>query len=80
MEATDFEAVDSGDLESSRRQHPGIPAYCTELTAKQLRSALQSADRSRAADNRETLIKQFMEAGNTISHDEVVAHNRAVTR
>jgi 8-hydroxy-5-deazaflavin:NADPH oxidoreductase len=78
VEATGFEAVDSGDLLSSWRQQPGTPAYCTELTADQLKAALSSADRSRAADNRETLIKQFV-AGNPPSHDEAVARNRAVT-
>ncbi|CAN7509580.1 NADPH-dependent F420 reductase [Rhizobium sp. LjRoot254] len=79
VEATGFDAVDSGDLLSSWRQQPGTPAYCTELSAEQLRVALDAADQARAAGNRETLIKQFMEAGTTISHDDMVAWNRAGT-
>jgi predicted dinucleotide-binding enzyme len=79
MEATGFDALDSGSLSDSWRQQPGTPAYCTELTAKELQSALRSADRSRAPANRDALIKEFMAAGGKLTHDEIVARNRAVT-
>ena len=42
IEATGFDALDSGSLSDSWRQQPGTPAYCTELTASELKSALQS--------------------------------------
>jgi 8-hydroxy-5-deazaflavin:NADPH oxidoreductase len=79
VEATGFDAVDAGDLTESWRQQPGTPAYCTELTANALESALQSADRSRAPGNREALIREFMAAGDKLTHDAVIARNRAVT-
>ncbi|MDW9414247.1 3-hydroxyisobutyrate dehydrogenase [Sinorhizobium meliloti] len=79
VEETGFDPVDSGELGSSWRQQSGTPAYCTELTAEELKAALEAADRSRAASVRDTLIKQFMEAGATISHDDMVARNRAAT-
>lgn len=78
VDATGFDAVDAGSLAESWRQQPGTPAYCTELPVDQLKAALSSADQSRAADNRETLIKGFV-AGDPPSHDEAVARNRAVT-
>lgn len=79
VEATGFDAVDSGRLADSWRQQPGTPAYCTELTAKELQSALHSAERSRLPENRDALIKEFTEAGGNLTHDEIVARNRTVT-
>jgi len=55
------------------------PVYCTELTASELNSALQSADRSRAHGNRDALLREFMAAGGKLTHDEIVARNRAAT-
>ncbi len=79
VEATGFDPVDAGSLAASWRQQPGTPAYCTELTADELKTALEKADQTRSADNRETLIKGFMERGDSLTHDEIVARNRAVT-
>lgn len=79
VEATGFDALDSGSLSDSWHQQPGTQAYCTELTANELKSALQSAERSRAAGNRDALLREFMAAGGKLSHDEIVARNRAVT-
>ena len=79
VEATGFDALDAGSLSDSWRQQPGTPAYCTELTANELKSALQSADRSRAPGNRDALLREFMAAGGKLTHDEIVARNRAVT-
>ena len=79
VEATGFDALDSGSLFDSWRQQPGTPAYCTELTANELRSALRSADRSRAPGNRDALYREFTAVGGKLTHDEIVARNRAVT-
>ena len=79
VEATGFDALDSGSLGDSWRQQPGTPAYCTELTMNELQSALRSADRSRAPGNRDALLREFMAAGGKLTHDETVARNRAVT-
>lgn len=79
VEETGFDALDAGALAASWRQQPGTPAYCTELTAAELTAALQAADPSRAAANREKLIKRFAGTGKMPNHDELVALNRAVT-
>jgi predicted dinucleotide-binding enzyme len=79
VDATGFDPVDSGGLSDSWRQQPGTPAYCTELTISELKAALQSADKARAPENREAIIQQFMEAGVDLTHDDVVARNRAGT-
>lgn len=79
VEDTGFDALDSGSLGDSWRQQPGTPAYCTELTKEALQLALGAADRYRAADNRDSLLKNFMAAGGSLSHDEIVARNRTVT-
>lgn len=79
VEATGFDAVDSGALSESWRQQPGTPAYCTELSEAELKEALLFADRSRAAENRDSLIKEFMAAGGGLTNDEIVSRNRAGT-
>ncbi|AJC77819.1 NADP oxidoreductase coenzyme F420-dependent protein [Rhizobium etli bv. phaseoli str. IE4803] len=79
VEATGFDAVDAGGLAASWRQQPGTPAYCTELATSELNEALRAADRSRAANNRDALIKEFFAAGTSLTHDDMVARNRAVT-
>ena len=63
VEATGFDALDSGSLIDSWRQQPGTPGYCTELTTNELKLALRSADRSRAPGNRDALLREFMAAG-----------------
>ncbi|EJC82426.1 putative dinucleotide-binding enzyme [Rhizobium leguminosarum bv. trifolii WSM2297] len=79
VEVTGFDAVDAGGLLESWRQQPGTPAYCTELAATELKEALRSADRSQAANNRDSLIKEFMATGGSLTHGEMVARNRART-
>lgn len=76
---TGFDALDAGDLANSWRQQPGTPAYCTELTLSNLQSALSAADKARAPDNRDALIKGFMEAKTPLTHQQIVARNREVT-
>jgi hypothetical protein len=41
--------------------------------------ALQSAVRYRAQGNCDALLRDFMAAGGGLTHDEIVARNRAVT-
>ena len=59
VDATGFDALDAGPLAESWRQQPGTPGYCTELTLHELEAALAAADRRRAPENREALIKEF---------------------
>jgi 8-hydroxy-5-deazaflavin:NADPH oxidoreductase len=79
VRATGFDAFDAGTLAQSWRQQPGTPAYCTELTAAELASALAIADKDRAPANREALIKEFMAGHGKLTHDHIVMRNRAVT-
>lgn len=74
-----FDPVDAGSLADSWRQQPGTPAYCTELTRDELPGALMQADRTQAPKNRDALIAQFFEKGDSLSHDDVIAMNRAGT-
>lgn len=77
VEATGFDAFDAGGLATSWRQQPGTPAYCTELSADELQTALEKADQNRSSGNRDALIKVFMDKGGSLTHDEIVARNRA---
>jgi predicted dinucleotide-binding enzyme len=43
-----FDGVDAGDLETSWRQQPGTPVYCTDYDIEGVRRALAKADKSRA--------------------------------
>jgi predicted dinucleotide-binding enzyme len=79
VNAAGFDALDAGDLAGSWRQQPGTPAYCTELTMDDLRAALDAADKARAPEYRDALMKEFIASGGTATHDDIVARNRAVT-
>ena len=57
---------------------PGTLGYCTELTLNDLKAALAAADKRRAPENREVLIKEFAAAGAKLTHDEMVARKCAV--
>lgn len=46
MQLVGFDAVDAGTLADSRRQQPGTPAYCTELTADGLIKEFMAATAS----------------------------------
>lgn len=60
-----FDPVDAGGLEESWRQQAGAPAYCKDLEAGMLRSALAEAEHDFVAEYRareEARIKQSMGA------------------
>ncbi|WP_253594737.1 NADPH-dependent F420 reductase [Bradyrhizobium elkanii] len=79
VDATGFDALDAGDLDDSWRQQPGNPAYCTDLTVDELKFAVRRANRSQAPANRDALLREFMAGGGKLSHDHIIARNRAVT-
>lgn len=79
VEDTGFTALAAGSLESSWHQQPGTPAYCTELTLPELKSALCAADKIRAPQNRDALLARFMAPGGQFTHEQIVATNRAMT-
>ncbi|MEK1942300.1 MAG: NAD(P)-binding domain-containing protein [Pseudomonas sp.] len=78
VEETGFEALDAGSLIDSWRQQPGTPAYCTELHLDELTSALATADKALAPLNRDALMTFFM-SEKDLTHEKVVAKNRALT-
>ncbi|MDW9502271.1 3-hydroxyisobutyrate dehydrogenase [Sinorhizobium meliloti] len=52
-----FDGIDAGPLAESWRQQPGTPAYCTELTAPELREALGRAVKDRSPKLRDLSLK-----------------------
>jgi predicted dinucleotide-binding enzyme len=77
IEDTGFEAVDAGSVAESWRQQPITSAYCTELDADKLRAALASADRARAPERREKMVKEFMALGGKLTAEDIVRLHRA---
>lgn len=80
VEATGFDAVDAGSIAESWRIQTGNPAYCTELTAEQLRLALTLADRSLAAKRRDLAMDVIMTFREDIKNDDLLRLNRAIMR
>lgn len=81
VEATGFEAFDSGPLGESWRQQPGTPAYCTDRSAAELPAALAKADASRSPKRRDLAIAavtERAEAEGSVSAAYLVALNRAI--
>jgi len=76
---TGFNAVDAGSIEGSWRQQPGTPAYCTELTTEELKTALKNANKLQAPIIRDALINEYMSAGSQLTHGHMVARNRTAT-
>lgn len=54
-----FDGLDAGPLAESWRQQPGSPAYCTELTAPELRRALDRAVKERLPILRELSLERL---------------------
>ncbi|MGH2361353.1 MAG: NADPH-dependent F420 reductase [bacterium] len=79
VEDTGFDAIDGDSLAESWRQHPMTRAYCSELTADELRAALAAADRARAPQLREEMVKKFMALGDKITTEDVVRLHRAAS-
>jgi 8-hydroxy-5-deazaflavin:NADPH oxidoreductase len=61
VEATGFDAFDSGTLAESWRHQPGAPAYCTDLTRGELPAALAGAERKRLTKRRDLATAVFLE-------------------
>ena len=56
-----FDPVDSGTLAESWRHQPGSPAYCTDLTEKELEDALDTAVKSRLPARRDIAVEAITE-------------------
>jgi predicted dinucleotide-binding enzyme len=78
-EDTGFDAVDGGVLAESWRQQPITRAYCSELSAVGLRSALARADRARAPRLREEMVEAFVALGERITPEDIARLHRAAS-
>ncbi|WP_323703152.1 NADPH-dependent F420 reductase [Mammaliicoccus sp. Dog046] len=70
-----FDAVDNGKLSDSWKQQPGTPAYCTELTKSELATALEKANKQKAPQLRDEIMKNFTP---DFTHDDTVNLNRKI--
>lgn len=75
---TGFDVVDSGNLSESWRHQPGTPAYCTELTAEELKQALSNAVKEQAPSLRDKTIADLSSLPAYPSHQDVVRYNRGL--
>jgi predicted dinucleotide-binding enzyme len=82
VDDTGFDPVDAGTAGDTWRMQAAAPAYCTELTAAQLRSALALADHDAVMVRRDAVLAIIgsWDSDGTISEDvfeDIVALNRA---
>lgn len=74
-----FDTVDSGLLKDSWRHQPGTPAYCTELTKKELEQALDNADNDKRPILREKMINEIQKLSKSeFSTDKIVQLGRKI--
>ena len=79
VEDTGFDAIDGGSLAESWRQQPITRAYCSELTADELRAALATADRAHAPQRRERMVQELVALGDKITTEDIVRVHRAAS-
>jgi predicted dinucleotide-binding enzyme len=79
VEDTGFDAIDGGSISESWRQQPGTPGYCADQTIEELRSALQAADRSRAPQVRDAIMKEILALGDKLKPDDILRLNRKLS-
>jgi 8-hydroxy-5-deazaflavin:NADPH oxidoreductase len=80
VEDTGFDAVDAGTIAESWHQQMGNPAYCTELTAGQLREALGLAGREAAPKRRDAIVQIVSTWQGPSSYRDWLRLYRAVVR
>lgn len=69
-----FDAIDVGPLSESWRHQPGMPSYCTELTAAELERALADEDniKDKARKLRDLTTDNLMARTTSPSHQEML--------
>lgn len=80
VSATGFTPVDAGTLSEGWRQEPGSPAYCTSLTADELRQALTQAKPELLAERRDLAIQVIANRGQENPEQLSTAYFTAVNR
>ncbi len=79
VEDTGFDAIDGGSLAESWQQQPGTPAYCANETTDELQSALAAADRARAPQVRDQIMKVVLALGDKLTNEDLVRFNRSLS-
>jgi len=74
---TGFEAVDGGSLAESWRQEPGTPAYCSELSAAELKQALAAAEKGKAPAIRDYFMDKISGFKKMPSYEALLAFYRS---
>jgi predicted dinucleotide-binding enzyme len=72
VDAIGFDGVDAGDLETSWRQQPGTPVYCTDYDIEGVRRALAKADKASAPALRDRAIEMRMRLPEDATPKEMV--------
>lgn len=80
VSATGFDTVDAGKLAESWRFQPGAPAYCTELTVRDLETALQYANKERSPANRDAIMQAIVDGRVPMTRAAMAANNRLMSR
>ncbi|MEV6223774.1 NAD(P)-binding domain-containing protein [Nocardia fluminea] len=80
VEDTGFDGFDAGTLAQSWRQQPGSPAYCTDLTSDEMRTALAAAEVARLPKRRDLAAAVMFERIEELrsAPEHAVAVNRVV--
>ena len=79
VDISGFDVVDAGTLAESWCFQPGTPAYCTELTADELKIALANASRDRAPRNRDAIMQAIATGKVELTRQGRAARNRAMS-
>ncbi|MBL0739976.1 NADPH-dependent F420 reductase [Chryseolinea lacunae] len=75
-----FDPVDNGSLSESWRHQPGMPGYCTELNASELKQALVDKDgiKGKGASLRDKSMEIFTGLTATPTHEEILTILRSL--
>jgi 8-hydroxy-5-deazaflavin:NADPH oxidoreductase len=76
VDTTGFDPIDAGSIADSWRQQPGTPAYCTDLTADELRGALAAADRSTMTQRRDRMVAEMRQYAGMPPNEELLRLSR----
>jgi 8-hydroxy-5-deazaflavin:NADPH oxidoreductase len=79
VEDTGFDAIDGGSIAESWRQQPGTPGYCADQTIEELQSALKAADKTRAPQVRDAIMKEISALGDDLTPDDILRFNRTLS-
>lgn len=75
-----FDAIDAGTLDTSWRQQPGTPVYCTDYDVEGVRAALVRADKASAPKNRDIVWGKFAQISASTKPNAVTELIRQINR